>query len=298
MNPVIRYSVAHWRGQQSLAQSFWVNLVGLRVLVFQAQDALSPAEGQDYSHAAFLVFSATLLFHGLLLLWQLVGVVRAAERDFSTRGNMALVWAAQLGSVLLFLLSAVYALGASQWTLVAPVEEDTLSRMAQEHASRYQLSVSPSGQELHIEGSIESGISKAVRNLLTSDPRIRQVNLTSPGGNVYEGRALARLFREYALDTRSDGICASACTTAYVGGKRRSASPDAAFGFHQYRLDASYTIIGVDIQKEQERDARLFQDAGVTMDFIRSLFEELPADMWWPTLDELIIARMVHEITL
>ena len=189
MQRVISYVIAHWRGQQSLALSFWVNLVGLRVLIFQAQNALSPAEGQDYSLHTFLVFSATLLFHGLLLIWQLVGVVRAAERDFSTRGNMAVVWAAQLGAVLMFLLSAVYALGATQWTLVTPVEADTLARMAREHASQYQLTVSPSGQQLDIEGSIESGISRAVRNLLASNPQIRQVNLTSPGGNVYEGRA-------------------------------------------------------------------------------------------------------------
>ncbi len=294
---MIRYIVAHWRGQQSLALSFWINLVGLRVLVFQAQDTLSPAEGQDYSHEAFLVFSATLLFHGLLLLWQLVGVVRAAERDFSRRGNLAVVWAAQLGAVLMFLLSAVYALGAGQWTLVAPVEEDTLARMAREHASQYQLTVSANGQQLDIEGSMESGISRAVRNLLASNPRIRQVNLTSPGGNVYEGRALAKLFREHQLDTRTEAICASACTTAYAGGKVRSASPEAALGFHQYRLDANYAIIGVDIQKEQARDAELFLQAGIDDGFIRTLFEKLPDDMWWPTLEELFRARMIHEIS-
>ncbi len=201
------YLLTHWRGQQSLAWSFWVNLVGVRVLTFNVQSALSPAEGQDYSHQGFLVISATLLFHGLLLLWQLVGVVRAAERDFATRGNMALVWAAQLGAVLMFILSAVYALGAMQWLLVSPVEEDPLTRMAREHASQYQLEVTSSGSQLNIEGSIESGITRAVRELLQSHPLIRQVKLASPGGNVYEGRALAKLFREHQLDTRAQAHC-------------------------------------------------------------------------------------------
>lgn len=293
---MISYVIRHWLGQQSLAWSFWVNLVGLRVLIFQAQDMLTPVEGQDYSHERWLVIGTTIVFHGLLLLWQLVGVVRAAEKDFASRGNMALVWAAQLGAVLMFLLSAVYALGAMQWTLVSAVEEDPLTRMAREHASQYQLSVSSSGRQLTIEGSIESGISRAVRDLLQSHPLISQVNLASPGGNVYEGRALAKLFREHQLDTRTEGICASACTTAYVGGKVRSVSADAALGFHQYRLDADYGIITVDIQKEQERDAELFRLAGVRADFIRTLFEKSPVDMWWPTLAELRRAHMIHEI--
>ncbi len=294
---MINYVIAHWRGQQSLAWSFWVNLVGVRVMIFNVQSVLSPGEGQDYSLHGLLVISGTVLFHGLLLLWQLVGVVRAAEVDFATRGNLALTWAAQLGAVLMFILSAVYGLGALQWILESPVEEDPLARMAREHASQYELSVSSSGTQLTIEGSIESGITRATRKLVQSHPLIRQVNLESPGGNVYEGRALAKLFREHQLNTHTEGICASACTTAYAGGALRTASPEAALGFHQYRLDASYAIIAVDVQKEQERDAELFRQAGVNADFVRTLFERLPGDMWWPTLNELLRARMIHEIS-
>ncbi len=134
---VIHYVMAHWCGQQSLTWSFWVNLVGLRILIFNAHNALSPGEGQDYAQQGFLVISTILLFHGLLLVWQLVGVVRAAENHFALRGNMSLVWAAQLGAVLMFLLTAAYALGAIQWTHKLPVDEDVLARMAREHASQY-----------------------------------------------------------------------------------------------------------------------------------------------------------------
>ncbi|ASJ72689.1 hypothetical protein [Granulosicoccus antarcticus] len=293
---VIDYLLAHWRGQQSLFWSFWVNLLGLRILVFNLQDRLSPPEGQDFSGHAGLLVCAVVLSHGVLLLWQLVGVVRAAESDFATRGNLALVWATQLGAIVLFLLSAVYALGALQWTQVLPVEQDHLSRMAEEHASQYQLSVAPSGQSMSIEGSIELGISKAVRALLAEHPQLRQVRLNSRGGNVYEGRALAKIFMEHQLNTRVEGVCASACTTAYVGGIHRSAAAEATLGFHQYRLDASYTVIGVEVQKEQERDAELFRQAGVSVDFVQTLFESLPENMWWPTLEELLAARLIHEI--
>ena len=184
-----------------------------------------------YALQCFLVISTTLLFHGLLLDWQLVGVVRTAENHFAFRGNMALVWAAQPDAVLMFLLTAAYALGAIQWTHKLPVEEDVLARMAREHASQYQLPASPSGQQLIIDGSIESGITRAVRGLLRSHPPVQQVYFASPGGSIYEGRALAKRFREHQLDTRTVSICASAGTTAYAGGAMRSASIAATLGF-------------------------------------------------------------------
>ena len=106
-------------------------------MIFNTHNALGPEEGEVYALQCFLVISTTLLFHGLLLAWQLVGVVRAAENHFALRGNMSLVWAAQLGAVLMFLLTAAYALGAIQWTHKLPVDEDVLARMAREHASQY-----------------------------------------------------------------------------------------------------------------------------------------------------------------
>lgn len=291
------YLLAHWRGQQSLFWSFWINLLAVRVLVFNIQDLLAPAEDQDYSGHALLVIAGLIVVHGLLLLWQLVGVVRAVESDFSRRGNLALVWAAQLGATVLFLLTAVYALGVVQWMQVSPVEPDPLTRMAREHASRYQLLIDPSGTLLSIEGSIETGISRAVSSQLQQNPRLRRVTLESRGGNVYEGRALARLFTQYQLDTRVEGVCASACTTAYAGGISRSAAPGAELGFHQYRLEASYAIIGVEIGDEQERDAELFISAGVSPEFVNKLFNSLPTDMWWPSLEELLEAGLVQEIS-
>ena len=93
------------------------------------------------------------------------------------------------------------------------------------------------------------------------------------------------------------GICASACTTDYAGGAMRSASIDAALGFHQYRIDASYAVIVVDVQAEQAREAALFREAGVSSEFVRTLFEHLPGDMWWPSQDELLRARVIHAIS-
>lgn len=291
-----RYVLAHWRGEQSLALSFWVNLVGFRLVIFSLQSLLAPAEGRDYSHWTLAVTALTVLFHGALLLWQIVGVVRSADNHFAERGNMALVWGAQLGAVLMFLLSAVYALEATQMTRVVPVEEDFLARMDREHASLYRLNVTESGKRLTIDGQIELGITQAVKRLLETHPSVESVTLSSPGGNIYEGRGLARLFGDQRLDTRNESVCASACTIAYVGGQHRTASPEASFGFHQYRVDADYTIIVTDVAKEQQRDSVLFTQAGVSAVFADSMFHRVAEDMWWPALQELVTAGVVHEV--
>ena len=293
---VRNYLREHWRGHHSLAWAFWVNLVGLRIAVFALQNALTPAEGSDYSEQRWPLFAVVLLVHVVVLSWQLVGVIRAAERHFASHGNMALVWGAQLGAVLMFMLSAVYALGAVQMSFVSPEDSDILAQMDAEHASRYRISVSDDGQRADINGTIESGITRAFRAFIAENTAVRIVVLDSPGGNIYEGRGLARLFTDNALNTHIETSCASACTVAFAGGELRSAAPDAKVGFHQYRMDANYTVIATDAGKEQARDTALFVKAGVDPQFITAAFSHPTTSMWWPTLDELLSAGFVDSV--
>ena len=290
------YLSEHWRGHHSLARTFWVNLVGLRIVVFMLQNALAPAEGSDYSEMRWPLFALVFAAHGVLLAWQVVGVIRAAERHFASHGNMALVWGAQLGAVLMFVMSAVYALGAVQMSFVSPAEPDTLAQMEAEHANKYRISISDNAQWVHIDGNIELGITRAFRTLLAEQAEISTVVLESPGGNIYEGRGLARLFADQGLNTHVEGTCASACTIAFAGGHKRSATLDARLGFHQYRVDANYAIIATDASREQLRDTELFLRAGVDPQFVAQAFSHPATSMWWPSMDELLSARFIDSV--
>ncbi|MFK7855462.1 MAG: hypothetical protein AB8B79_15170 [Granulosicoccus sp.] len=232
--------------------------------------------------------------HGLLLVWQVVGVVRSAEVHFSTNGNMALVWGAQLGAVLSLILTGVYALEAMQLSQIKRQEQNPFTLIKEERASLYSLTVDKKKSQLTLEGSIELGISKAVRHLFTEHPGITQINLNSPGGNVYEARALAKFFRANELTTKNIDICASACTTAFVGGVYRLAAPGSRFGFHQYRVDADYSIIVTDSGKEQQRDAAFFLESGVSEDFVSVMYNRVSEDMWWPETQELLDVGFLH----
>ena len=289
------YVADHWRGRQSLAWSFWVNLFALRILLFSVQTRLAPVEGEDYSHWRLSVLTAAFVCHIVLLCWQIVGVIRSADRHFSTHGNMALVWGAQLGATLLFILSTVYALGAVQMTFRLPPEKraDTVLPAL---ADNYTISVSGSGNELFIEGDIEAGITRAVRRQLLARPSIVQVRLSSSGGNIFEARGLYKLFSLRGLATHVADRCSSACTTAYAGGTLRSASPEAVFGFHQYRMDSPNVTIVTNAAAEQAVDEKLFLDAGVSEEFVGMIFHRQASDMWWPSIDELQEGGVVHQL--
>ena len=296
INHVINYLRNHWLGEQSLFVAFWINLVGIRVVVFVAQNALAPAEGGDWRDHRTLILTAVVIFHVALLLWQVVGVIRAAEKHFAENGNMALVWGTQLGAVLLFLLTAVYALGAVQMSMPVPEELDVLARMDEEHASQYELLLNQDKRELSITGKIELGITRAVTELLDQHSTIKTVVLYSDGGNVYEARGLAKLFVQRNLNLHVADKCASACTIAFAGGVNRTANRAASFGFHQYRVNAQYTIIATDVEKEQQRDQQLFRDAGVAEPFVATVFSQPSTSMWWPELGRLVDAGFLHDV--
>lgn len=292
---LLSYVTDHWHGRLSLAWSFWINLVGLRVVVFTLQTTLALKKWPDYVYSAQWMVFLVIAVHGVLLIWQIVGVVRSAEVHFSKNGNMALVWGVQLGAVLCFILTGIYALAAMQLSQNRKLEQNPFVLIAEERSSLYSLTVDTTKTQLTIEGSIELGVSKAVRHLFTDNSDINQVNLNSPGGNIYEARALAKLFRENDLTTNNVKLCASACTTAFVGGVYRLAAPGARFGFHQYRVDADYSVIVTDSEKEQRRDAVFFLESGVSEDFVGVMYNKVSDDMWWPEIQELLAVGFLHQ---
>ena len=290
---MLGYLRDHWQGKQPLTWSFWVNLVAVRAALFALQHLFAPEKGSDYNDHAALVLTLSLLANGPLLIWQIVGVVRACDQYYRHTGSQALVWGAQLSMVLIFFLTATYALQSWQFTLKVPEEENFLTRMDRERAEKYSLTID--GDVLYLSGSIELGSTRRVGALLEENPAIATVVLESDGGNIYEGRGLARLFAARNLATRVETRCSSACTIAFSGGIRRSIAETGRLGFHQYKIDADYDIVVTNPLKEQERDLQRFREAGFSKAFLDKVFASRPQEMWFPDHSELLQAGVVHE---
>lgn len=292
---MITYLLTHWQGKQSLGWSLWINLIGVRVLIFSAQTYWLSTSGVAPALPPPLVYGIVLLAHGVVLLWQIVGVIRACDHHYAEHTSMATVWGTQIVAIVLFLLSAIYSLEAVQANLQSKNSngDAVFEQIRRNHAAQYQLTTTGSGCTLQIDGTLALGITKAVRQLLVQNDKLHTVVLNSNGGNVYEGRGLAKLFSENQLNTHVNDQCASACTLAFIGGKNRTATSTARFGFHQYRLEADYDIIAADVKKEQTRDIALFLQSGVSELLVEQLYKQSASSIWWPDIAELLAAGFV-----
>lgn len=290
-----RYILTHWRGEQGLGWSFLVNLVGLRVCIFLAQELMRPAPYQDYHEWAPMVLILAFLLHGVVFVWQAVGVIRAGEALIRHHGAIGLHWGAQLGVLIAFWLTASYALNAWQMTQDMSAEENFAEKRDSERAARYRLSVRPGGVLL-IDGTLELGITKRLAEALMNDIDIHKIILSSEGGNIYEARGLARLFRDRGLSTMVADECSSACTTAFIGGVERTLKTGARLGFHQYRVEADYDVLGADPRGEETRDKSLFLGVGIKQSFVARMHSAAPGRMWYPDAEELLEAGVITAI--
>ena len=288
------YLVDHWQGHQSFALSFWVNLVSLRVVIFLLQEWLHPDRNSDYSARGPLVIGLVFLFHGVVFVWQIVGVLRAGEAHIRERGSMANVWGAQLGLLIAFWLTVSYAFEGWQTTLPFSSEDNYAERMHREHAGKYQIDASADGRTLIITGSIELGITREFAGVLERVPQAETVILNSDGGNIYAARGLSKLIRDGKLDTQVEEECSSACTTVFIGGAHRSLRRNARLGFHQYRIDADYDVLVADLSAEQERDRALYAKRNVKPWFLAKMHDSSAAEIWFPSRAELVRAGVVN----
>ena len=159
-------------------------------------------------------------------------------------------------------------------------------------------SIQPATQVI-LQGDIGNSASSRLGTLLLSqesaDNPVRRLVLNSEGGNIFEARGIAKLVRDHQLDTHVVADCLSACTLIFVSGKHRSASANARFGFHAYRLDARYPDVWINIKEQQALDTDLFLSTGVSNDFVENIYGSDPSTLWTPELAELIEAGFLHQ---
>jgi hypothetical protein len=104
---------------------------------------------------------------------------------------------------------------------------------------------------VYAEGVIDQDAPKRAEQLIEQlhIPPNSTVYLNSPGGNLYAGMELGRVFRKSWFNTNvgkqagpwspSGGECLSACTLTFLGGRFRFLGSDSIYGVHRFSADAS-----------------------------------------------------------
>ncbi len=237
---------------------------------------------------AVIVYSVVVKL--IIYPWQVVGVIRTC--DFCIKSNTNKAWAtAALGTIILSLgVTLVSILNTYQSLLI--FKQDLIPKPSNQPG--YSLELMKHKTLLLLHGPMEIGITQQVSRIIKQNSTIAGIILDSEGGQVYEGRGLARLILEHKLDTYVRNECLSACTTVFVAGKRRILSMNARLGFHQYKTFSGFPPI--DIKKEQLKDRKIFNVQGVSATFLDNIFLRPPDSMWWPKIDELVDAGVVHQV--
>ncbi|GBF29639.1 hypothetical protein MnTg03_01215 [bacterium MnTg03] len=223
--------------------------------------------------------------------WQVVGVLRTCDLRIKSDTGRSWATAAQIALVVSLAVTLVATIETYQSLQV--FKQNLILKQIPLPEPRYSLDLVKQDTLIHLRGPFDIGITNRVADLIKQYPEVSGIILDSEGGQIYEGRGLARLIRENKLQTYSLDQCLSSCTTAFVAGTTRTLGINARLGFHRYK---TYSLIpSIDVAAEQSKDMAIFEQQGVSPDFLEKLFTHPPEEMWWPEIDELINAGVVHQ---
>lgn len=159
----------------------------------------------------------------------------------------------------------------------------------------FVLQLSHDGARFEFSGTVDFGLTEAMRRMVAAHPDIRQIVLESNGGYIAEARGVVAVLRAQSIATHVAGHCASACALIFAGGTTRSLGPEGRLGLHGYAIAREGQFWMIDPRVEMERDLAIYQAQGLEEAFIARLAVLPPSPMWYPDRDALIAARMVTQ---
>jgi hypothetical protein len=129
--------------------------------------------------------------------------------------------------------------------------------------------------------------------LLGAAPDAKTLDLNSLGGRLAEAEHVWSLVRERGLATYTAGICASACTVAFLAGNPRYLGPGGKLAFHQYSFPG--------LTPEQHNALNLagqqrLVTAGVSPGFAAKAFSTPSGGMLIPDTTTLLAEHIVTQI--
>ncbi len=280
-----------------MGRSFWLNLICVRAVILGLERLTYPPFIEPSAAAVWISVIFVAVFHGIIFAWQIVGVVRAVDRDQGALGSIATAFSAHFGIAVTILISAIVVFSAFQDLLRDPTKTRLHAKLVRpDTLGPYTLTVNADGTLINLRGDFRIGITKDLAAFIDQHPTATGVVLNSPGGNIFQGRGVATLIRDGGLNTYVIDTCRSTCTTAFIAGRKRFLGRSGTLGFHQYGIDTNINSLLPDPRAEQETDLTSYAAQGVNADFRQKIFDTPHDKIWLPGADELIAGGVVHEI--
>ena len=284
---MVDYLRRHWRGDLSLARSYWINGALLSIALGIVIVVVASITNAEYAPGRTLaVVAAIWIVTVVVLIWQFVGTWRSASRHRSRGGRR--LWAITAKVFLVF--GVLQFLGQFLSAGLPQLTEHVRILAGDKRMGPHALHVLRDGTELEFVGAITFGLTDEIRATLDANPNIRVIHLNSIGGRIGEARKLRELIRERGLFTYTPVDCVSACTIAFIGGRQRYIGPRARLGFHQASFPG---VAQAFLAAQNDADRQALVDAGVDEDFAKRAYATPPQSIWFPTNQELIAAWVI-----
>lgn len=285
------YVSAHWRGEQSLAQSFWVNNVLLSLPLALALTGLMSwislkGEGLQANSIAILIGWPLMI---VIDVWCIVGAWRAAAEYRRIDGSA--LWA-NLARLCLG-IGALQTLASALIGFVPQMGEFWQMARGIDPIGQVSLKLSEDGRILRLSGPIGMGDAGRLQQLLDSAPpqqKVKLFELASPGGRVYEAERMVELVRKAGSQTRAVGDCESACTLVFLAGSQRQLMPGAQLGFHR-ASSGTYNPVFDEIANREL--AATYRRMGLPEYFIDKTSKTPAHSMWYPKSEELVSHELI-----
>lgn len=284
------YFASHWRGEQSLVRSYWINnfLVATPLaMVLSGLMSWISVKGDS------LQVSAIVLLLGMPLLlaldtWCKIGAWRSASNYLRDQGSLLWGWLARiflaLGVLQLLLFTCLGFLPdvGEFWQMARGIDP----------LGQAKFSISADGRSLRLDGVIGMGDGERLRALLDSEAArdLKRVELASPGGRVREAERMAAALKQHGHESRAVGTCASACTLVFLAGKPRQLTPTGQLGFHRAST-GTYNPVFEELANQQL--ASTYRDLGLPQSMIDTTLRTPSHSMWFVPREELLAHALI-----
>ncbi|HET9274326.1 MAG TPA: hypothetical protein VFO09_08675, partial [Methyloceanibacter sp.] len=221
---MIGYIRAHWHGELSLAQSYWLNVICLDLVLDRGMTLLErPIERQGIEKGAVIGLSLLVLL-AVIWAWQSVGVWRSATNTSTRTGRAFWPRVAKVVTVL--------GIAAGTVGVVAGVWDITRSLAAIRDPDLAEYTIERVGDtDLVFTGAInDESVDDIIMALEGSPIEILRVN--SLGGLMPPAMRLARHIRENQLMVMAEEECSSACVMLLAASPQAALWPGPTVTFH------------------------------------------------------------------
>jgi hypothetical protein len=275
---------AIWRGDSSLARTFWAYAVLQSVIAA----SLSRPSWEDWAGNVAVAIFAILIALQLGAAAVFLRAIWLATRRYSAQGLPAPLCGIARGASLMLLIASIYSAiltGAPRWLELRSIADGVIP------TGNYHLRLVRGGTELAIDGAIGIGLSKNVSQILDRKPLVQALQLNSNGGSAREARKLRDLIAKRRLATTTSQGCHGECTLAYIAGEPRRIGDQAKLSF--YRSSGQYGLSAWALWRDYQHDLRDWLARGVPRFFAEQALTPRDGAGWQPSRSELIAAHIV-----